>query len=176
VASRKRKWDLVSAIAPSADQRFDVQRQIVIGGALWDLAVVAPLALPFTAGLELGLLNQVAAMLGITGEIPEMAAGHLLFVNMAGCAGLVWIAYRLFAYSPAFLRADLWIRGVFVALLAWYAVASPVAAIAGIFAATEALWAAICCWGLWRARNAAPPVASDIERVRRVAGTSGLSA
>lgn len=137
-----------------------LQKRVVFAAALWDLVAVAPLALPWTAGLELGLLNAVAAMLGLPGQIPDMADGHLLFVNMAGCCGLIWIAYRLFAWQPGFLRAEFWIRCVFAALLGYYAFATPVGGIGAAFAVTEVAWAGICYWAMTRSgAGAARPIA-----------------
>lgn len=130
----------------------DLGRRFVKASAVWDLVAVAPLALPFTAGHSLALLNWIGSLLGLYGEIPAPDPAHLLFANMAGLCGLIWIAYRLFAYHSSFVLAEFWVRAGFALLLGYYAVDRSISGVIDVFALTELAWAVVLGWAYLRER------------------------
>lgn len=71
-------------------------RRIVLASALYDLAVTAPFATPWTADAVLSLVRAMHHALGLGGEPPPpFASTHLFFVSLFGTIVTLWSVVRI---------------------------------------------------------------------------------
>ncbi|WP_372983706.1 hypothetical protein [Microbacterium sp.] len=111
--------------------------------ALYDLVVTAGFALPWSAVLIFGGLDQAHEALGLTGTTPSPDdVFTVMFANLMGSIVVVWAAFRIVRPSTAAGIADtaarmLFSLGMATALL--YG-ASP---LTGIMLALELVWALV---------------------------------
>ncbi|HMQ58437.1 MAG TPA: hypothetical protein PKE65_07805 [Rhizobiaceae bacterium] len=124
----------------SASEKTLKARRLLHAGALYDLVVVGPLALPVVALWHLEVLFHINSMLGFTGAFPEFAPIHLVFVNLFGMVIIVWAAMRFLAPAPVLARGDMLLRLGVSAILAWYAADPAVHRIVLIFLTLEIAW------------------------------------
>jgi hypothetical protein len=118
-------------------------RTLVAAGAVYDLAVIGPLATPWTARPQLEIMNAVNDALEFSGTMPVFLPVHILFINLFGTFVLLWALARLFFFRQAFATADLVIRVCVSAILFWYALEGNVNGIVKLFFAVELVIAAL---------------------------------
>ncbi|MGL4489862.1 MAG: hypothetical protein ACRCU5_10515 [Rhizobiaceae bacterium] len=110
------------------------RQRIVRAGALYDLIVIGPLALPGLATIQLKIMFWLNGWLGLPGGgMPEFAPVEMLFVNMFGLVAMIWISLRLFRYEARFCYLDMVIRGLASVLLAYYALTQQVHGLIWVF-------------------------------------------
>lgn len=89
-------------------------------GALYDLAVTAPFATPWTAALVLTVLGKLHDSLGLPGEaMPEFETSHLLYVTLFGIIVTLWSVVRVLRPLPWLIAADTIGRAAFSLTFIW---------------------------------------------------------
>ena len=89
-------------------------------GALYDLAVTALFATPWTAALVLSVLGKLHHSLGLPGEaMPEFDTSHLLYVTLFGIIVTLWSAVRVLRPIPLLIAADTIGRAAFSLTFVW---------------------------------------------------------
>jgi hypothetical protein len=101
-----------------------------------DLLVCAALAAPPTAGLILGLLGLISALIG--GPPVEGPGGSaMFFVNLAGLFGVLWNLAMLTEARPRLHRIDLVARLGVIALIVFHIALSGLPPVFALFGLTE---------------------------------------
>src|SRR5690349_20172309 len=98
------------------------QRYVRAGriGALYDLAVTAPFATPWTAALVLTVLGKLHDSLGLPGEaMPEFETSHMLYVTLFGIIVTLWSVVRIVRPVPLLIVADTIGRAAFSMTFIW---------------------------------------------------------
>ena len=98
------------------------QRYVRAGriGALYDLAVTAPFATPWTAALVLTVLGKLHDSLGLPGEaMPEFETSHMLYVTLFGIIVTLWSVVRIVRPVPLLIAADTIGRAAFSMTFIW---------------------------------------------------------
>lgn len=89
-------------------------------GALYDLAVTAPFATPWTAALVLTVLGKLHDSLGLPGEaMPVFETSHLLYVTLFGIIVTLWSVVRVLRPLPWLIAADTIGRAAFSLTFIW---------------------------------------------------------
>ena len=89
-------------------------------GALYDLAVTAPFATPWTAALMLTVLGKLHDSLGLPGEaMPEFETSHMLYVTLFGIIVTLWSVVRIVRPIPLLIAADTIGRAAFSMTFIW---------------------------------------------------------
>jgi hypothetical protein len=89
-------------------------------GALYDLAVTALFATPWTAALVLSVLGKLHHSLGLPGEaMPEFDTSHLLYVTLFGIIVTLWSVVRVLRPIPLLIAADTIGRAAFSLTFIW---------------------------------------------------------
>ena len=89
-------------------------------GALYDLAVTAPFATPWTAALVLTVLGKLHDSLGLPGEaMPEFETSHMLYVTLFGIIVTLWSVVRIVRPIPLLIAADTIGRAAFSMTFIW---------------------------------------------------------
>ena len=70
-------------------------RSIIIAGALYDLLVALPLAVPPLARPDLALLFGIGDFVGLKGAVPQFDQVHMLFINLFGVFVSAWGFFKL---------------------------------------------------------------------------------
>lgn len=118
-------------------------RALVAAGALYDLAVVGPLATPWTATPQLETMNAINQLLGFSGSMPVFSPVHILFINLFGVFVVLWALTRLFYFQARLALVDLIVRLCVSSILLWYALEGNVNGIVKLFLAIELLVATL---------------------------------
>lgn len=113
-------------------------RRIVRASAIYDLAVTAPFATPWTFALVLAQLSSVNQQLGGT-PLPAFAPLHVLIACLMGSIVLVWSVLRIRDPQPRFGRYDAAGRLLFSTWMAW-ALAVTGEPLLWLFLLPEAAW------------------------------------
>jgi hypothetical protein len=116
--------------------------------AVYDLLAVSPFAFPGLAAWEMTQLSRVASTLGLPGDFPGFAAGHLFFVNLFGVFVVVWSLLRLVRTDPVYALCDVVLRFAFVATILFYVIVHDLSRLLLMFAGLEVLWGAMQ-WGAY---------------------------
>jgi hypothetical protein len=98
------------------------QRYVRAGriGAIYDLAVTAAFATPWTAALVLSVLAKVHDSLGLPGDaIPEFDSSHMLYVALFGIVVTMWAVVRVIRPIPLLITADTVGRAAFALTFVW---------------------------------------------------------
>ena len=89
-------------------------------GAIYDLAVTAAFATPWTAALVLGVLGHVHGSLGLPGaDMPNFETAHVLFVTLFGIVVTMWGVVRVIWPVPLLIAADTAGRAAFALTFVW---------------------------------------------------------
>ena len=89
-------------------------------GAIYDLAVTALFATPWTAALVLSVLGKLHHSLGLPGEaMPEFDTSHLLYVTLFGIIVTLWSVVRVLRPIPMLIAADTIGRAAFSLTFIW---------------------------------------------------------
>ncbi|WP_075793878.1 hypothetical protein [Massilia putida] len=129
---------------------------IVRASAVYDLALTAPFATPWTFALAHARLSALNQRLG-GGALPDFGPVHVLFACLMGSIVLVWSVLRLRAASVMLGRYDGVGRGLFSAWMAW-ALAASGAPLLWLFLVPE------FCWGVAQWLPVAQGEGSSTER------------
>jgi hypothetical protein len=140
--------------AHTGSEKYSASKTMVFAGGIYDMVLVAPLAIPGLASIQLNLLFSLNKWLGFSGDIPDFAPAEMLFVNLFGVIGLLWICRRLFGYEEQLLQWDLLLRTTISLLLLYYALTQAIHGMIWIFLAIELLFVASYCFVIWRKRGA----------------------
>jgi hypothetical protein len=118
-------------------------RRIVRASAIYDLAVTAPFATPWTFALLAAHLSAVNQQLG-GAALPAFAPFHVLIACLMGSIVLVWSVLRIVDPQPRLGRYDAAGRLLFSTWMAW-ALAVTGEPLIWLFLAPEAAWCALQC-------------------------------
>jgi hypothetical protein len=124
-------------------------RRIVRASAVYDLAVTAPFATPWTFALVLAQLSAVNQQLG-GAPLPAFAPFHALIACLMGSIVLVWSVLRIRDPQPRFGRYDAAARLLFSTWMAWALTATGEPLI-WLFLLPEAAWCLVQCLPVRRA-------------------------
>lgn len=113
-------------------------RRIVRASAIYDLAVTAPFATPWTFALVLAHLSAVNQQLG-GAALPAFGPFHVLIACLMGSIVLVWSVLRIRDPQPRFGRYDAAGRLLFSSWMAW-ALAATGEPLIWLFLLPEAAW------------------------------------
>ena len=130
-------------------------RNIIVAGALYDLVVALPLAIPPLARPDLGLLFAVGDMLGLHGNVPQFDQVHLLFVNLFGVFVTAWGVLKLWSKDLRWVTGDLVMRLAVLALLVCHDIMYDAHPILYMFIGADILWTILDFWGHRRLSSAA---------------------
>jgi hypothetical protein len=122
-------------------------RSIIIAGALYDLLVALPLAIPPLARPDLELLFGIGDIVGLTGTVPQFDQVYLLFINLFGVFVSAWGFFKLRSGNLRLVSLDLVMRLAVLALLVWHVIAYNSHPIVYMFIAADILWTALDYWG-----------------------------
>jgi len=114
--------------------------RVVRASAVYDLAVTAPFATPWTARVVLGWLADLHDRLGLTGSLPD--AGDplmLLFANLLGSLVVIWSVVRIARPTALLGAADTAGRLLF-SLWFGYALAQDASTTLLVFLVLEVVW------------------------------------
>jgi hypothetical protein len=118
-------------------------RRIVRASAIYDLAVTAPFATPWTFALVLAQLSAVNQQLG-GAPLPAFAPLHVLIACLMGSIVVVWSVLRIRDPQPRFGRYDAAGRLLFSSWMAW-ALAATGEPLIWLFLLPEAAWCVVQC-------------------------------
>jgi hypothetical protein len=119
--------------------------RLVRASAIYDLAVTAGFATPWTFAMVHQLLGQISPM-------PAFEPMHVLFANLLGSLVVVWSLLRIWQPRPVFGLADAAARGLFFTWQMYYLLAMHGVPIVWAFAAFEFLFGVTQAYGYWRQR------------------------
>lgn len=89
-------------------------------GAVYDIAVTAVFATPWTAAFVLGVLADVHDAAGLPGEdMPVFDTSHLLFVTLFGVVVTMWGVVRVLRPTPFLISVDTVGRAAFAVWFIW---------------------------------------------------------
>jgi hypothetical protein len=89
-------------------------------GAIYDLAVTALFATPWTAALVLRVLGKLHDSLGLPGEaMPKFDTSHMLYVTLFGIIVTLWSVVRVLRPIPLLIAADTIGRAAFSLTFIW---------------------------------------------------------
>jgi hypothetical protein len=130
-------------------------KSLVLFGALYDLIVVSPLAIPGLASMQLKTMFWLNQWLGFSGEMPNFEPTEMIFVNLFGVVGSLWVYRRLLRYEPRFVFWDLALRSSVSVLLGYYVFTQNVHALVWLFFIIELMFVVLYATvisraGLWR--------------------------
>ena len=136
-------------------------------GALYDLAVTAPFATPWTAALVLTVLGKLHDYLGLPGEaMPEFETSHLLYVTLFGIIVTLWSVVRVLRPLPWLIAADTIGRAAFSLTFIW-TLTQGHSAVVVPFLVLEVSFLVYQAMGVRAAlradRKAAPPVGTGVR-------------
>ncbi|KQW93830.1 hypothetical protein ASC94_14780 [Massilia sp. Root418] len=126
-------------------------RHIVRASAIYDLAVTAPFATPWTFALVLAQLSAVNQLLG-GAALPAFGPFHTLIACLMGSIVLVWSVLRIRDPQPRFGRYDAAGRLLFSTWMAW-ALAATGEPLIWLFLLPEAAWCIVQCLPVRRATS-----------------------
>jgi hypothetical protein len=129
------------------DNKAQTIRRIILGGAVYDLVVAGPLAIPPLTRTGLDILFNINQALGFNDPYPTFEPVHLLFISLFGLWVTAWVIARFRSADLGFVRIDLWMRLSVIAVLAWYALTTKTYGIVYLFIAADIVWAAVNFWG-----------------------------
>lgn len=135
---------------------------LVRASAVYDLAVTAPFATPWSFAALREQLSAANVALG-GAPLPAFEPFHVLFACLLGSVVLVWSALRIAAPSVRLGRFDAAARALFSAWLAW-ALAATGAPLLWVFLLPEAAWGALQAWPVRRVQPRAPGPADGQAR------------
>ena len=93
-------------------------------GAIYDVAVTAGFATPWTATFVLGVLTQLHHSLDLPGApLPTFDTSHVLFVTLFGIVVTMWGVVRILWPVPLLIAADTVGRAAFSLAFVWALVA-----------------------------------------------------
>ncbi|KQV79786.1 hypothetical protein ASD15_17295 [Massilia sp. Root351] len=118
-------------------------RRIVRASAIYDLALAAPFATPWTFALVLAQLSAVNQRLG-GAPLPAFSTFHVLIACLMGSIVLVWSVLRIADPQPRFGRYDAAGRFLFSTWMAW-ALAVTGEPLIWLFLVLEAAWCVVQC-------------------------------
>ena len=89
-------------------------------GAIYDVAVTAPFATPWTAGLILSALAWVHDVLSLPGDAPPtFESAHMVYVILFGIVTTMWGVVRVLWPVPLLIAADTAGRAAFSLTFIW---------------------------------------------------------
>ena len=129
------------------ESRAQTIRRIILGGAVYDLIIGGPLAIPPLTQTGLDALFGINQALGFNDPPPVFEPVHLLFISLFGLWVTAWAIARFRSADPGFVRIDLWMRLAVLAVLLWYVFTTKVYGIVYLFIAADIFWTALNYWG-----------------------------
>ena len=121
-------------------------RHLVRASALYDVAVTAPFATPWSFAWLHGQLSATNQQLG-GGALPAFGAFHVLIACLLGSVVMVWSVLRLRHPEPRLGRYDGSARFLFSAWMAW-ALVQTGAPVLWLFIVPEFAWGVLQWWPL----------------------------
>jgi hypothetical protein len=89
-------------------------------GAIYDVAVTAPFATPWTAALMLSALAWMHEVLNLPGDAPpDFEAAHMVYVVLFGIVTTMWGVVRVLWPVPLLIAADTVGRAAFSLTFIW---------------------------------------------------------
>lgn len=139
-------------------------RRAVRAGAVYDMVVAAPFAVPVLWRMHMEMLHAINQALGDTLQMADFGDAEALFVNMFGIAILVWVAARF--RNPGVCTAwyDMWIRIGVSAVFFSNIAAGFAPTILVLLLVVEVAWACVDYWA-WRSLSAPASLEPAIETV-----------
>ncbi len=131
-------------------------RRIILAGAVYDIVVAGPLAIPPLTNFGIHTLFQINNLLGFNQPAPVFDTVHLIFTSLFGIWATAWAITKFRSANLGFVRLDLIMRIAVLAVLLWYALTANTYGIIYLFIAADIFWMAINWWG--------SRMLSDIER------------
>lgn len=122
-------------------------RRIILAGAVYDIAVGGPLAIPPLTSFGINTLFQINNMLGFNQPAPVFDTVHLIFISLFGLWVTAWAITKFRSANLGFVRLDLIMRLAVLAVLLWYALTTETYGIIYLFIAADIFWTAINWWG-----------------------------
>jgi hypothetical protein len=129
------------------DNRAQTIRRIILGGAVYDIIVGGPLAIPPLTQMGMDILFWVNQTLGFNDPRPVFEPVHLIFISLFGIWVSAWAVARFRQGNLTFVRVDLLMRLAVLAVLLWYAFATKIYGIVYLFIAADIVWSALNYWG-----------------------------
>jgi hypothetical protein len=122
-------------------------RRIILAGALYDLAVALPLAIPPLTAFGINILFTINNLLGFNDPPPLFDTVHLIFASLFGAWVTAWAVARFRSPNLHYVRGDLIMRLVVLAVLLWFALTAKTYGIIYLFIAGDVFWTALNWWG-----------------------------
>jgi hypothetical protein len=122
-------------------------RRIILGGAIYDIAVGGPLAIPPLTSFGINLLFSINNWLGFTDPPPVFDTVHLIFISLFGLWATAWAIEKFRSSNLAYVRVDLIMRIAVLAVLLWYGLVTKTYGIIYLFIAADIFWMAVNWWG-----------------------------
>ena len=89
-------------------------------GAIYDVAVTAPFATPWTAALVLSALAWMHDVLNLPGDAPpDFESAHMVYVVLFGIVTTMWGVVRVLWPVPLLIAADTFGRAAFSLTFIW---------------------------------------------------------
>lgn len=129
------------------DKKAQAIRRIILGGAVYDVAVCGMLAAPPLTRMGLDILFGVNQALGFNDPRPVFEPLHLLFISLFGLWVSAWAVARFISGNLKFVRADLFMRLSVLVVLLWYVLTTKAYGIVYLFIAADILLASVNYWG-----------------------------
>jgi hypothetical protein len=130
------------------DNRARTIRRIILGGAVYDIIVGGPLAIPPLTQTGTDILFWINQALGFEDPRPVFEPVHLIFISLFGLWVSAWAIARFRSGNLNLIKADMAMRLTVLAVLFWYAFAAKIYGIIYLFIAADIVWAAFSYWGM----------------------------
>ena len=128
-------------------------RKIVWFGAIYDLIVNLPFALPVLVSIHLATVAKFQAWLGLSGDFPVFDPFQLLFLNVFGSVATIWAILRIARPEPFLGLTDGAMRAVLAGLMLYYLVIWNIPQIVILFLIFEILFGVAQLGGYWLYRR-----------------------
>jgi hypothetical protein len=123
-------------------------------GAVYDVAVTAGFATPWTAAFILGLFADIHSGLGLGGaDVPTFETEHMLYVTLFGVVVTMWGVVRVLRPIPFLITVDTVGRAAFALWFTWALLAGH-STIVVAFLVLELVWLFLQGRGVARALEA----------------------
>jgi hypothetical protein len=122
-------------------------RRIILGGAVYDFVVGAPLAIPPLTAFAVNILSGVESALGYKDSFAVLDTVDLIFISMFGFWLAAWGLAKIRMSDLGIVKIDFCMRIGAAAILIWYAVTTEIDGIIYLFIAGELFWGGLDYWG-----------------------------
>jgi hypothetical protein len=129
------------------DNKAQTIRRIILGGALYDIAVCGILAVPPLTQLGIDILYGFNQAMGFNDPRPVFEPLHLLFISLFGLWVSAWAIARFRSGNLNFVRADLFMRLSVLVVMLWYVLTAKAYGVVYLFIAADIVFSAFNYWG-----------------------------